>query len=116
MRLTCGLVDRRVPWVRVVSVVSLCVLTGSCGGDPPTGPTPPSPTIVIESPASGTVGLGVTFRWRLTNPEAGRTYTYEVRLDKGVNACDAVIRTALTSWLRWSWIVWSIFPAACVRT
>jgi hypothetical protein len=36
----------------------------------------------------------VTFRWRLDNPARGSTYQYEVRLDKGINACDAAIEEA----------------------
>jgi hypothetical protein len=50
--------------------------------------------VVIEAPTGGTVGLNVTFRWRLENVMVGETYRYEVRLDKGVNACDAGIEQA----------------------
>jgi hypothetical protein len=52
---------------------------------------------VIESPVGGTVGLTVTFRWRLANPEPGEVYQYEVRLDKGTNACDGGIEEAIAA-------------------
>ena len=39
----------------------------------------------------GTVGLAVAFAWHLDDAEPLETYRYEVRLDKGVDACDGVI-------------------------
>ena len=86
-----------------VWAVALGILAGACDGDnrggpsppnPPSPPSPPSPRVAIESPSGATAGLVVTFRWHLENPEAGRTYSYEVLLDKGVNACDNVIEQA----------------------
>ena len=50
--------------------------------------------LVIDAPAGGEVGLTVTFRWHLENPVPGEAYRYEVRLDKGVNACDGSIEEA----------------------
>lgn len=62
------------------------------------GPTPPPPSIdpeiVIEAPLEAEVGLTVTFRWQLISPEPGEVYRYEVRLDKGADACDNFIEEA----------------------
>lgn len=52
------------------------------------------PRLVVDAPSGGVVGLSLTFRWHLERPVAGRTYRYEVRLDKGVNACDDAIEQA----------------------
>jgi hypothetical protein len=49
------------------------------------------PRIVVDSPESESVGLTVTFRWRIRNPKAGEVYRYNLRLDKGSNACDSGI-------------------------
>lgn len=50
----------------------------------------PPPRVELISPADGdTVGLRVTFRWRVRHPEPGWTYRFELRLDKGVDACDS---------------------------
>ena len=57
-------------------------------------PPPPPRRIVIDSPTGGTLGLTVTFRWHLDNAGSrmptspDEIYRYEVRLDKGANACD----------------------------
>ena len=72
--------------------LALCVLILLLGCPPPL-----PPRVVIDSPMGGTVGLTVTFRWHLdsagsrTPTSPGETYQYEVRLDKGVNACDSQI-------------------------
>jgi hypothetical protein len=50
-----------------------------------------NPIIIIDSPESESVGLTVTFRWRMRNAKAGEVYRYKVRLDKGVDACDNFI-------------------------
>ncbi len=57
-------------------------------------PPPPEPSVVIDSPIGGEVGLTVTFRWHILNPEPGEVYRYQVRLDKGSNACDNSIEQA----------------------
>ena len=48
----------------------------------------PPPRLVIDAPDSDPQSLTVTFRWRLLDADPDRTYRYNVRLDKGVNACD----------------------------
>lgn len=75
--------------------VAAC-LVGACNGSP-TGPSRPEPGVVIDSPSGGTVALKVTFRWHLENPRPGETYRYEVRLDKGIDACDNAIEEAFSS-------------------
>jgi hypothetical protein len=84
-----------------VVAVGFATFAGACNGDrnplAPTPPSPPAPRVAIDSPPGGTAGLVVTFRWRLENPEAGQVYSYEVRLDKGVNACDSGIEQAFAA-------------------
>jgi hypothetical protein len=58
---------------------------------------PPAPRLVIEAPTQGAVGLNVTFGWRIENPDPGVTYQFEVRLDKGVNACDNGVEEAFNA-------------------
>lgn len=75
-------------------VYGLVCASAACDGRMPTSPSRPSPSVVIEAPTGGTIGLTVMFRWHLDNAESGETYRYEVRLDKGVNACDNLIEQA----------------------
>ena len=88
--------------VRVArSVLALCVLIFLLGFS-----CDPQPRIVIDSPTGGTVGLTVTFRWHLENggsgtpTSPGETYQYDVRLDKGVNACDDQIEQSFDAGTR----------------
>lgn len=52
---------------------------------------PPPPRLVIDSPLVPEMGLKVTFRWRMENPEPGEIYQYDVRFDKGIDACNGYI-------------------------
>jgi hypothetical protein len=74
--------------------VAMSFLDRSCGSPPP---SPADPRLVIDSPTEGIVGLNVTFRWHVENPELNTTYQFEVRLDKGTNACDAGIEEAINA-------------------
>jgi hypothetical protein len=75
--------------------LALALLTGGGCDGTPTSPSRPTPRVVIDSPTGGTVGVMVTFRWHLDNAESGETYRYELRLDKGMNACDNAIEQSL---------------------
>ena len=51
-------------------------------------PPRPAPRMVIDAPTAVTIGLNVTFRWHLENPDPELTYQFEIRADKGIDACD----------------------------
>jgi RNase P/RNase MRP subunit p29 len=61
------------------------------------------------------VGLTVTFRWRLGDPEPGESYRYEVRLDKGTDACDSGIEEAIAAETR-TCLVADLRPAVYTDT
>ena len=45
--------------------------------------------MIIDAPVDRTVGLHATFKWHLQNPDPADTYRYELRFDKGEDACDS---------------------------
>jgi hypothetical protein len=55
------------------------------------------PRLIIDAPLNNPDGLTVTFEWRLLDPDPARTYRFEVRLDKGVDACDSHIEQAFSA-------------------
>jgi hypothetical protein len=57
----------------------------------------PPPRLVIDAPAGNPTSLTVTFEWRLLDGDPARTYQYQVRLDKGVDACDSGIEEAFNA-------------------
>jgi hypothetical protein len=73
-------------------VASVTLATTACEREPMSAFPAGSPTrMVIDAPADRSVGLRATFRWHLSNADPADTYRYEVRFDKGENACDASI-------------------------
>ncbi|HKQ79854.1 MAG TPA: hypothetical protein VJ810_39540 [Blastocatellia bacterium] len=84
---------------KAVGLIGVIILLSCTSENPPqlhpkTSTTPiavQAPHIIIDTPESGTVGLSVTFRWRIQDAREGETYQYKVRLDKGQNACDSGI-------------------------
>jgi hypothetical protein len=71
-------------------VMSLAVATATACRPPTPLPAPSqfSPRLVIDAPSSDPTSLTVTFEWHLVDADPAGTYHFEVRLDKGVNACD----------------------------
>jgi hypothetical protein len=48
--------------------------------------------VLLNVPTEGqVVGTMATFRWSVANARRGEVYKFEVRLDKGINACDSGI-------------------------
>jgi hypothetical protein len=69
--------------------VTCLVSSAACEREPVTVAPPGSQTrMIIDVPADRTVGLHATFKWHLQNADPADTYRYELRFDKGENACD----------------------------
>ena len=78
--------SRRLPIA--LAVISL-LATVACEREPVSVAPPGSTTrMVIDAPVDRTVGLHATFKWHLQNPDPADTYRYELRFDKGEDACD----------------------------
>ena len=57
----------------------------------------PVPRLIIDAPTSNPTSLTVTFEWHLQDADPIRTYQFQVRIDKGVNACDQGIEEAFSA-------------------